>query len=74
MCDKTYNTTNPNRIKINCFFKKKRGFENFVAAKSAVDDATITNPIIIKLDIQAKNKESKPLLSKKSIIWIRYFA
>ena len=68
MCDITYKTNKPNKIKITCLLKKNNGLENFASAKSAVDEATITSPIISKLDIQAKNRESNPLLSKKSIM------
>jgi hypothetical protein len=45
--------------------KKNNGFENLAAAKSTVDDVTITSPIIIKLETHAKKRESSPLLSKK---------
>ena len=61
-------------MKIKCFFKKKSGLENFVAAKSMVDEVTITKPINIRLVTQAKKRESKPLLSKKSIIFLIFLA
>ena len=63
-------TNNPNIIKIKCFFKKKSGFENLASAKSMVDDATIIKPINIRLVTHAKKSESRPLLSKNSIIFL----
>ena len=60
----------PSRINIKCFFKKKSGLENLAAAKSTVEDATITKPINIKLVTHAKKSESSPLLSKKSMIFL----
>ena len=65
-----YKTSIPNKINIRCFFKKNKGLENFAAAKSTVDDATIIKPINIRLIIHDKKSESKPLLSKKSIIFL----
>ena len=58
------------KLTINCFLKKNSGFENLAAAKSTVDDVTITSPIIIKLVTHAKKRESSPLLSKKSMIFL----
>ncbi len=57
----------------NCFLKKNNGLENLADAKSTVDDVTITNPIIIKLVTQDKKRESRPLLSKKSIMFLSFF-
>ena len=55
-------------MNIRCFFKKNKGFENFAAAKSTVDEATITRPINIKLMIHDKKSESRPRLSKNSMV------
>ena len=52
-------------MKMRCFLRKKSGFENLAAAKSIVDEATMTRPIRIRLVTQAINKESSPLLSKE---------
>ena len=59
-------------MNISCFLKKNNGFENLAAAKSTVDDVTITSPIIIKLVTHAKKRESRPLLSKKLIIFLSF--
>ena len=56
-----------------CFLKKNSGLENFVAAKSTVDEVTMTSPIIIRLVTHARKSESRPLLSKKSKVFLNFF-
>ena len=67
--DTKYKTIKPNIIKIKCLLKKKSGLENFLAAKSAVDEVIITKPIRRRLVIHIKKILSSPLLSKKSKVF-----